>query len=354
MSEKNNRSKPTKTLWIIAISLLAVLLIQQIPIGYYYSQPGDATGLQEIITVEGGSDLEEGEFYLTTILQSRANPFLYLWSFLSPYRVLTPEEMIMTENESDEEYHHRQVESMRQSQDAAKIAAYRAAGASVDIKENGVFVTQFVDGMGAVDVLEAGDLIVGVDEQTILNFTELTEALSEKTAGEEAALSVIREGEQIQVDVEMQSFPNAGDENGQPEDAVGLGIIYPVNDRTVTFDPEVTIEAGAIGGPSAGLMFSLEIYNQLQEDDITRGLNVAGTGSIDEDGNVGRIGGISQKVVAADQAGIDIFFAPNDEELGELSNYQQAREAAEDINTDMQVVPISTLQEAIDYLRSIA
>ncbi|GAK14500.1 PDZ domain-containing protein [Geomicrobium sp. JCM 19039] len=354
MSETKQQKRHISKLWIVVAILFAVLIINQIPTGYYYSQPGEATGLQELITVEGSSQYEEGEFYLTTILQSRASPFLYVWSYLSPYRVLTPEDILMTEDETDEEYQHRQTESMRQSQDAAKIAAYRAAGATVHIEENGVFVTQFVDGMGAVEELESGDTITAVDDQEIRNFNELTEALQGKEAGEFAELWIEREGDRFQVDVEMRHFPDPDEDEdgiGADPEAVGLGIIFPVNDREVSFDPDVTIEAGAIGGPSAGLMFSLEIYNQLIEDeDITRGMNVAGTGSINEDGQVGRVGGVSQKVVAADRSGIEIFFTPNDEELGERSNYLAALEAANDVNADIDVVPVETLQDAIDYL----
>ena len=76
-----------------------------------------------------------------------------------------------------------------------------------------------------------------------------------------------------------------------------------------------------IGGPSAGFMFSLEIYNQLTKEDLTKGYEIAGTGTISPDGTVGRIGGIEQKIIAADKAGADIFLAPN--ENGEKdSNYQ--------------------------------
>ena len=76
--------------------------------------------------------------------------------------------------------------------------------------------------------------------------------------------------------------------------------------------PKVTVKTDEIGGPSAGFMFSLEIYNQLTEEDLTKGYQIAGTGTIDADGTVGPIGGIEQKIVAADKAGAEFFFAPNE------------------------------------------
>src|SRR5690606_23603033 len=104
-------------------------------------------------------------------------------------------------------------------------------------------------------------------------------------------------------------------------DRVGLGISF-VEDSTITTDPEVKIDSEQIGGPSAGLMFTLEIINQLLEEDITKGYDVAGTGTMEREGEVGRIGGIDQKVMAADKDGMEIFFAPHDGEAENIeSNY---------------------------------
>ena len=248
------------------------------------------------------------------------------------------------EGETDDDYHNRQLHAMQQSQHAATIAAYEAAGA--EVHENGVLVTQFVDGMGAEEELESGDVITAVEGETIGNIDELNESLAEKEAGDYAQLSVNREGNAMELDVEMVEFPEEMNHANEP--AVGLGIEFPVNQRA--FEPDVTMETGDIGGPSAGLMFALEMYNQLIEEDLTYGLNIAGTGSIDEEGNVGRIGGVGQKVVAADNADIDVFFAPQDTGLSDTSDYEMAVEAAEDIDTSMAIVPVLELQDAVEYL----
>ena len=99
-------------------------------------------------------------------------------------------------------------------------------------------------------------------------------------------------------------------------------------------------------------MFSLEIYNQLVKEDMTKGYTIAGTGTIDEEGHVGAIGGIDQKIVAASESGADIFFAPN--ENGAVgSNYEVALATAEDIGTSMKVVPVDTMEDALNYLKSL-
>lgn len=132
---------------------------------------------------------------------------------------------------------------------------------------------------------------------------------------------------------------------------VGIGITL-VDDKEIITNPKVTVNTDEIGGPSAGLMFTLEIYNQLMEEDFTRGYRIAGTGTIDSKGNVGPIGGIDQKVVAADKAGAEIFFAPN--EKGKSgSNYRVAVKTARDIDTKMKIVPVDVFDDAVNYLQKL-
>lgn len=108
-------------------------------------------------------------------------------------------------------------------------------------------------------------------------------------------------------------------------------------------------------------MFTLEIYNQLVDEDLTKGYNVAGTGEMLLDGTVGRIGGAAFKVVAAANDDMDIFFVPDDltdeqrKEHPQLqSNYEEAVEAAKSLDTDMDIVPVKTVQDALDYLSDLS
>ncbi|GAE33838.1 SepM family pheromone-processing serine protease [Halalkalibacter akibai] len=336
-----------KKRWIFLVIAFLFLHFYQLP--YYYSQPGGAKVLDEVISVEGGSDEENGTFMLTTVSMGKANLFFYAWAHLSPYRILYPEEQIRYQGETDEDYQHRQLMAMSGSQEVASIVAYEKAGRSIQYDYKGVLVTSIIEGMPAHELLKVGDHILAVDGVEVLTANQLIEFLQGKSEEDTVELSVLRENNLEQVEIGFSAFP---EEMNVEEGRVGIGISAPITDREVTFDPPVNIDTSQIGGPSAGLMFSLEMYNQLTESDITKGYDIAGTGTINEEGIVGRIGGASQKVVAADKAGADYFFAPNEGGI-EGSNYQEALEAAEDIGTKMKVIPIDHFDDAIAFLESL-
>jgi PDZ domain-containing protein len=336
-----------KKRWIFLIIAFLFLHFYQLP--YYYSQPGGAKVLDSVIDIEGGFKEEKGSFMLTTVQMGKANLFFYVWAQISPYRMLYPEEQIRYEGETDEDYQHRQLLAMSASQEVASIVAYEKAGKPIQYQHKGVLVTSLIEGMPAYDLLQRGDHIVAIDGVDVQTSEQLIELLQDMDETDQVELSVKRDGDIKQVEVGFSAFPK---EMNLPEGRVGIGISAPLTDREVTFDPPVTIDTSQIGGPSAGLMFSLEMYNQLTEDDITKGYDIAGTGTINEEGVVGRIGGASQKVVAADKAGADFFFAPNEGGTTN-SNYKEALAAAEDIGTEMKVIPIDHFDEALTFLESL-
>src|SRR5699024_2813407 len=140
---------------------------------------------------------------------------------------------------------------------------------------------QVVEDMPAEDVMEAGDRITAVNDMEINDAEELTEYVQNQEAGDQLYFTINRDGETLEEQVEVADF--------EEEDKVGIGIQL-VTDEEIDVTPTMDFNSGKIGGPSAGLMFSLEIYNQLLEEDITKGYNIVGTGEIDYDGGVHPIG----------------------------------------------------------------
>lgn len=174
--------------------------------------------------------------------------------------------------------------------------------------------------------------------------------LAEKKSGDKVKLTIIRDEKEQTKSVTLKEIPGT-------KGKVGIGITFTEN-KSITTNPKVKIEADKIGGPSAGLMFTLEIIDQLTEGDLTKGYNVAGTGEMLESGEVGRIGGIDKKIIAADDGGIEIFFAPDDKITDEVkklnpgikTNYEIAVETAKKIGTKMKIVPVKTVDDALKYL----
>ncbi|MBB6455011.1 PDZ domain-containing protein [Salirhabdus euzebyi] len=323
--------------------LIAIIFLTTYKLPYYIYQPGNASPLNPMIDIEGSQN-SKGDMHLVTVRGGQATPIYYLWAKLKPFYQIYPLEEIRPEGISQEEYNHIQIEYMESSQDQAIAVAFKAANKEVQYEFDGVFVSYVDDEMPAAQVLQGGDEILSVDGQLVEQTEDLSQYVGSLDVNETVHLTLLRNGSEVEVDVGLATFP-------ENPDKVGMGVGL-VTKRNVVTEPEVIFNSGEIGGPSAGLMFSLEIFDRITPVDYTKGYQICGTGTIDGDGIVGRIGGIDKKVVASDQDGCDVFFAPNEEGAIE-SNYSVASQTAKEIETDMVVVPIDTFDEAVDYLEKL-
>lgn len=310
---------------------------------YYVTKPGMAKELKPIVKVQNGYH-EKGDFMLTTVRMGRANVFSLAEAKLRKYEEIYPAEMILDKTETEDEYTVRQLYMMANSKQNAIDVAYHKAGLPVHYKYKGIYVLNVMPDMPASGKLQAGDRIFKVDGQTFTSSQEFSAYVEKKQVGEEMNFTFSRKKQTKTVKIAVQRFK-------QDPNKIGIGISL-VDDKEILVKPDVKVNTDEIGGPSAGLMFSLEIYNQLTETDLTKGYRIAGTGEIAVDGSVGPIGGIDQKIVAADQAGAEIFFSPN-EHGAHTSNYQDAKKTAKAIGTKMKIVPVDTFDEAVAYLEKI-
>lgn len=332
-----------KSLFTSFVIVFAIFFIVTARLPYYVYKPGATDELSEMVEVDLGY-AGRGEFHLVTVSGGRATPIEYVLAKFSSYKDILPIEEALPEGFTDEEYRYYQLKMMEDSKLASKVVAYESAGATVEVNLTGVYVIQTVAGMPAENILEVGDRIVGVDGIDVKEPEDLINYVNGKEVDEAVLLTVKREEELIEESISIAYFP----ENNEQQ---GLGIQL-MADKSVQVEPKVNIKSGNIGGPSAGLMFALEMYNQLVEEDITKGYRIAGTGEIDFDGNVLRVGGVDKKVIAAHRKGIEIFFAPH-EQASEDSNYEIAKQTAEEIKTDMIIVPVDTFEDAVEYLKEL-
>lgn len=336
------------TIVVILISFLSFYKLDA-----YIMSPGSAYDVSRFVAVQNGDELDEGTFNLMTVSLMRATPLLYGLSYVREYQEIMPLNRVRQEEEDDEEYAVRQLKLMNDSQFNALYVAFSRANLNYSITNKGVFVLNVLKGGAADGILKAGDEIIEVNGERIDKQATLVEKISELNQEESIMVTINRNNELLDKTIRLKEIPGA---NGR----IGIGITF-TESKSIKTDPRVKINTEDIGGPSAGLMFTLEILNQLLDEDLTKGYKVAGTGEMNEDGTVGRIGGIEYKVVAADKDGMEIFFAPDDTITDKMlesnpnlvSNYEAAVKTAEKIGTKMKIVPVKTVDDALAYLKNL-
>ncbi|MDM5156112.1 SepM family pheromone-processing serine protease [Bacillus sp. DX1.1] len=335
--------KRFRFVYALLIGVILAMLLVYVRLPYYITKPGMAEKLEPYVQVDGGTK-ESGDFMLVTVSMGRANVVNFLSAKFNKYNQIFKEEEILQQNESDEDYQFRQVYAMKDSQNAAIYNAYKRANRSVSFQNKGVLVAGITKNMPAEGKLKLGDVIVAVDGQSFETAEQFIAYMKGKKEGEAVNIEYVRDKKSHTEKLTLKPIP-------EDKSRAGIGVSI-ITDKELTVDPKVKIDANDIGGPSAGLMFTLEIYNQLVKEDMTKGHEIAGTGTINEKGEIGPIGGIQQKVVAAHDAGAEIFFAPN-EKGAPKSNYKEAVIAAKDIKTKMKIVPVDTLDDALAYLEKM-
>lgn len=306
---------------------------------YMINQPGTAEEVKPIVSVKSGDTEEKGAFMLTTVSVSYAN----LWMLAtSPFN--KDAEVIRKEpDRNDKEYETEQRYYMSNSQSSAVMAAYRKAGVKYDVVSQYVFIIGLSKENEPKGNFLSGDIIRQVNGQPVKKFEDLAPLLQGKKPGDVVPVQLSRSGKTVEEQVELVQIVNA---EGVRKAGLGVSVGEVLKVEATDKTKEVTFADTEIGGPSAGLMFTLEIYNQLTPGDLTKGHRIAGTGTISEDGIVGPIGGVQFKIVAAEREKAEIFFVPE-------ANYKEAKAKAEAIGSKMKLVPVKKLDDALNYLQAL-
>lgn len=337
--------------WLIAAIIFVVMAVLALtPIPYVLEMPGSAEQASDFITVNNDVAEKDGSFRVMTVFSQQATPLLALQALL-PHVDLLPREQVYGEQPS-EDYYKIQEYNMEQARNAATVVAYRAAGANVTQTFDGIYVMSVVPESAFASQLKVGDIITAVNGQTFASTTELMAAVRSYHIGDTLTVDYRRGDETHTATGTLMQNPDTG--------APMIGIQL-VSHSIVDATPSVTFDAHGVSGPSAGLMLTLEIYNQLTDGNLKNGQIIAGTGTMDDQGNVGRIGGVDKKVVAAVRAGATVFLAPDDTITPEMkaanpdikSNYEEAVETAKSINANIQVYPVKTFNDALEILRNL-
>lgn len=341
MSALHRKKKIIRGIWIAAILVLAALYFIRLP--YFVQSPGKAQSMAGMIKVRDARSVN-GNYRLVYIYLGQANIYQYLWAKYdgNKYTTLVSEQAVKMPNEDDKAYNLRQENYMKGAQQNAVYIAYKAAGRNPKLIRRGVLVLDAMPSMPNAKVLKTGDVITGMEDRNISSTEQLNPLIQKKKPGDRFSLTIVRNGKEKKVTVEIAAFPRNLAGSGKK---YGIGI-YQSDQTSVDAHPPVSFDLKNIGGPSAGLMMTLEIYDQLAQEDLADGRDIAGTGTMELNGSVGPIGGIAEKIVGADKSGADIFFAPEAEH-----EYETAKRTAKEIGSHMKIVPVKTFQDALNYLQ---
>ena len=336
MTDPIHTEQPARWPLILMVSLMFVAVLSvalwNVELPYIAYSAGPVSDAADDVVAEGVEVYPpKGELLMLTAMPLDVNVFEAFIALFDPTIDLTERERRRRVGESDEQYRNRVLQQMSDSNFRAVAVALDYLGYEMVPSE--VVINEFVEGAPAGEVLELGDTIIGVAGRQVETVEDIGAALSGFEPGDTVSLTVGRAGSLIDVDVELTS-------SAEDPERVLIGIVPGV----LTQPPfPLTIDAGDVGGPSAGMMHTIAIIDSLTEGELTNGKVIAGTGTINLDGTIGRIGNVRQKVVGAEAAGAEYMLVP-------AGNYETALTAQRD---DIVIVPVSTLQEAIEFLEGL-
>jgi len=322
----------------VAVAGLAWWCATSITLDYYVLAPGKARDVGSLVTVEGAEQfVPEGELLFTTVSVRRATPALAVWDWFDDDSELAPVYVVDGLQSPDDAKRANQ-DQMSNAISRSSVVAQQRLGYTVTEQGRGAFVLG-VEADGPSDgVLIEGDIIVKVEDVDIEVVADLQPAVRANPAGTEVTIEVRRADlqagteELITRQITLGFNPDA--------EASYIGVVAETFERTYDSPVTVRINSGDVGGPSAGLAFTLAIIDQLTEGDLTGGRTIAVTGTIELDGTVGPISGAEKKVVAARERGAIAFIVPS--ALTATEKELLRRRAG-----DMRIIEVATLDEAI-------
>lgn len=307
------------TLLAGAIICVFTLSARIVGVDTYVLAPGSATDTAPAIQISGTESYPpEGEIAFTTV-SIRRDVTIWEWAqakWFDDSSELVPPELI-DGNRTTEETRQVTQFQMDQSQDTATVVALNYLGFDVVPEVEGAFVLELVEGSPAAEALRLGDLIVKVNDTDVRSSEDLSVAIQAQEPGSTVAVELKRSAQEqggsgadpdavdVSVDITLAPHPEVAGAG-----FLGVRIETPIR-ADAPFD--VIIDVGRVRGPSAGLAFSLSIVDVLTEGELTGGIDIATTGTIDRFGNIGPVGGVPQKTQAAIDAGIELFLVPPNE-----------------------------------------
>jgi Lon-like protease len=339
----NERHASHPLLRVLVAGLFSVILLAAaaslLLINNGLEAPGFALAIEPMVRISPEHRYTHSGSLILTSVVAQAPIIAGEWAAgqLSPVIKIVPPASIVPENTTIQEQARQGFRQLDESATTAIVVGLRHAGYSADLIGKGVTVLGIQPDSHAQGVLQAGDVITGLNGLPIQTPNELIDQIKTQDSQAIVHLNILRDQQPLEVTVPLIA-PTIT--NTSPR--LGIAIGSARFDVQLPFPVQIVPEK-IVGGPSAGLMFTLAVYNAVTPADVTGGRKIAGTGTISLDGAVGPIGGVEQKVAAAEAAGAEYFLSPTE-------NYDAARAVARKIR----VVKVATVDEALAFLHGLS
>jgi PDZ domain-containing protein len=347
MASTMSRRNVAALVAVVLLVVLAVLAMRK-PVGYTLFSPGPTVNVlgtsagKRIIEVSGHRTYrDDGGLRLVTVYETsydnKVSVLEALQGWLDPDVDVYPHDAVYPKDTTQKAVRQQSAAEMASSQDNAIAAALRALG----IKYHSAVKVETVDPKGpAHDLLEPGDVVVRVDDVPVASTDAVIRSIKDKPPGTKVEVGVIRDGTPRVVPITTAALGTKGRQHTQSRVGVQIAPSY-----RFPFTVDLHL-ADNIGGPSAGMMFALGVYDVLTPGSLTHGRVIAGTGEIDAQGRVGEIGGVQQKIVGAQHDGARLFLVP-------AGNCAEAVHAHYDADK-IRLVRVGTMEGALSAIKAWA
>lgn len=294
--------------WVVVTLLMALAAAAFYRPPLAVISPADAIDISDDITIDGAPVSElSGRYLLLAVEVSQPTALGALLAIVHPRQDVLPISAVVPEGVGDTEYAEEQRNIFRESRMVAAAAAARAAGFEVALSGSGARIAGILPGSPASRGLRAGDTITAVDGTPVNLAGDLSSIISGRPSGTTFDMTVQRDDDELQLSVTSTRLEPRGE--GRPS----IGVLVETRDFEMDLPFEIEFRDRRIGGPSAGLAYALAIADLLDPEDLAGGRDVAASGTVRINGEVGPVGGLVQKAAAAEAAGAEILLVPDEE-----------------------------------------
>jgi len=331
------RSLSPSRLALAAVIVLAVVaaLLWLLPSDTYIFLPDRARPVDPLITVQGGHQQRDGGgIYLVDIFVRKATLIERLFPGIHEGARLVPASAVLPKGVSEKARQKADQREMTRSQQVAAAVALRAAGYNVVARPTGVLVEQVSSDVPAAGMLQPTDVVTAADAQSVRTPSELMRVVGAHHPGDTVRLTVRRGADLKHIVVRTIADPS------HPGHAL-IGVFVD-QAAYIKLPIKVQINAGAIGGPSAGLAFALDVLEELGRN-VDHGRRIAATGQLELDGTVTPIGGVEQKTIGVRRSGIDLFIVPAGDNAAVARRYAHG----------VRIVPVHSFRQALHVLATL-